>query len=366
MPLIVPYLEVNEINKQKFLAELGKLLTFMYEEDRQTALAMYGRMFDDAEDEQQLMQLLVSPTKQAVIIARAYDSKLRKLQVEAQSRAEDEQPEAAPRFILAIDEIYQKVHRREPEASEVMEDQFSLFEGDSHPIKDEEYVTFPAADEPAAPEEVSGETAEEAQPAEEETASDGTAQGDTVEEFLEDFSIRNDELSPEDQVPQAEAVQPDEPAQEAAPVHDSAATEEPLLRLDGEGEEEDDDEDGEPGAAPLPEARRRAKPFLLFLYILIAIPVTLCGVVLLLIPTLLSLALAVAVIASGAFVLVSAFSGLPVFADVMIVLGTAIIVLALGMLFLWLFIWFIGGAIGGLIRGVLNLGRRWCYEEVPV
>lgn len=36
-------MEVTHINKQKFLAELGKLLTFMYDEDRQTALAMYGR-----------------------------------------------------------------------------------------------------------------------------------------------------------------------------------------------------------------------------------------------------------------------------------------------------------------------------------
>ena len=40
--------EVTDINKQKFLAELGKLLTFMYDEDRQDALAMYARMFDAA------------------------------------------------------------------------------------------------------------------------------------------------------------------------------------------------------------------------------------------------------------------------------------------------------------------------------
>ena len=27
---------------------------------------------------------------------------------------------------------------------------------------------------------------------------------------------------------------------------------------------------------------------------------------------------------------------------------------------------FVGGAIGGLIRAVTELGRKWCYEEVPV
>ena len=61
---------MTTINKQKFLAELGKLLTFMYEEDRQTALAMYVKMFEDAEDERALLQALISPTRQAVIVAR--------------------------------------------------------------------------------------------------------------------------------------------------------------------------------------------------------------------------------------------------------------------------------------------------------
>ena len=77
--------EVNAINRQKFLAELAKLMTFMYEEDRRYALDMYERMFDIAEgNEQWLIQNLMSPTRQAVIIARAYDAKERKLSVEAE------------------------------------------------------------------------------------------------------------------------------------------------------------------------------------------------------------------------------------------------------------------------------------------
>ena len=39
---------MTSINKQKFLAELGKLLTFMYEEDRQRAMSLYSRMFEEA------------------------------------------------------------------------------------------------------------------------------------------------------------------------------------------------------------------------------------------------------------------------------------------------------------------------------
>ena len=95
-----------------------------------------------------------------------------------------------------------------------------------------------------------------------------------------------------------------------------------------------------------------------------AVPVTIVGLVLLLIPTLASLGLAAGAISAGALALVGAFSGLPVFADILIVLGAALVILALGLLFLWLFIWFIGGAMAGLVRGIVNLGGQWCYKEV--
>ena len=52
---------MNAINRQKFLAELSKLLTFMYEEDRQRALSMYERMFDITEDEQGLLDAYDTP-----------------------------------------------------------------------------------------------------------------------------------------------------------------------------------------------------------------------------------------------------------------------------------------------------------------
>ena len=69
-------------------------------------------------------------------------------------------------------------------------------------------------------------------------------------------------------------------------------------------------------------------------------------------------------IAAGCAGLIAAFGGFPVFADILIVLGCAIIALALGLLFLWLFIWFVGAVIGGLIRWVVQLGSQWCYKEV--
>ena len=100
---------MNAINRQKFLAELAKLLTFMYEEDRRYALDMYERMFDIAEEnEQWLIQNLMSPTRQAVIIARAYDAKERKLSVAAEWRedGEENQNGETPPFVLAINKIF--------------------------------------------------------------------------------------------------------------------------------------------------------------------------------------------------------------------------------------------------------------------
>ena len=43
----------------------------------------------------------------------------------------------------------------------------------------------------------------------------------------------------------------------------------------------------------------------------------------------------------------------------------ALILLAVGLVFLMLFIWFLGGAIGGMINGLISLGGKWCYKEVP-
>ena len=99
--------EVNAINRQKFLAELAKLLSFMYEEDRRYALDMYERMFDIAEgSEQWLIQNLMSPTRQAVIIARSYNAKERKLSVSAEWREEEDQGGETPPFVLAINKIF--------------------------------------------------------------------------------------------------------------------------------------------------------------------------------------------------------------------------------------------------------------------
>ncbi len=326
-------MEVTGINKQKFLAELGKLLTFMYEEDRQTALAMYGRMFDDAQDEQELIHELVSPTRQAVAVARSYDAKVRKLQVQSQYRDEEDSGDTIPDFVLAINRIYDSAVAPAAPAAPVLENQVSFFD-----------------EEPEAPQ---GEN-EPFYATEEGQEPDLSPDGDWAEVPVQQSAAE----TPAEREAELFFAEADE--DDAAPTPEEEM--EAFFEEDEQSDEYDDEdyEDGETAT------RRRAKVPLLILYVLLAVPVTLLGIGILLMPTAMSLALAVSIISGGSATLIGAFSGFPVFADLMVVLGSAIVLLALGLLCLWLFVWFIGGAMAGLVRGVIALGRRWCFEEVPV
>lgn len=351
--------EVTDINKQKFLAELARLLTFMYEEDRQEALAMYEGMFDEAGDEQSLLQALVSPTRQAVVIARAYNARERKLQVHAQSRDENAQDDSAD-FVQAINQVRSDALGAQESKPVVDENQFSLFDDLAVEPEEPEAEPVPAAEEPLAPEpEAPAEPAPEAAAAEPELVPAPTAEEavpeepavqepvpesvvDEVDAFLADFTLPEDIMTPE--TPSQPAVAESEPVQEE------------LLQIPDEEEPYTYD--------PPAETLRKPRVFLLTLYIILAIPLTLAGIILLLVPTILFLALAAGTICAGVMALGAAFSGFTMFSDLMVVLGLAIIVLALGLLFLWIFIWFIGGAIVGLVRGVISLGEQWCYKEV--
>ena len=81
--------------------------------------------------------------------------------------------------------------------------------------------------------------------------------------------------------------------------------------------------------------------------------------------TALFVSLSFGMIAIGSILVISAFSGFAVLADILLLLGAAIIALALGLLFLWLAIWLVAGGMAGLIRSVRELYREWCFKEVP-
>ena len=337
--------EVTSINKQKFLAELGKLLTFMYEEDRQRAMGLYSRMFEEAGDEQALIQALISPTRQAVVVARAYNSNLGRLSLNAETKAapEDRDENGVPDYVQAIEKVREQAWAAigVPAAAE---------EAEEAPAEVEEVEEAPAAAEEA--EEAPAETEEvEEAPAETEEVEEAPAEAEEVEEAPA-------ETEEAEEAPAA--AEPDRSAHEGIE----------FFTLPEEGKETPqsdtllDENTFNIDSDALRKPRRKAKPFALILYILLAIPLTICAIAVLLVPAILFLALSVAAIICGVVLVSTAFKGFPVFADIMVVLGVSLVLFALGLLFLWTAIWFIGGAIVGVVHGVAVLCEKWCYKEV--
>lgn len=384
--LIVCTQEVTSINKQKFLAELGKLLTFMYDEDRERAVEMYVRMFEEARDEMALIQSLGSPTRQAVVVARAYNTNYGKLSLYAGAKAapEDRDENGVPDYVQAIEAVREKALAAQGvfAAEEIAEEEETLA-GEESAEEAEEIAEEPAAEE--------AESAEEPVPAEEtpaeESAEEPAAEEAAGEESAEEAASA--EESAEEAEEPAPAEEAEEIAEEPAPAEEAeepACAEAPAEEPEGEVRDAVErftlPEEGTESPEPLPGQTalsgnefnvegetverlvRKPRIFLLIPYIILAIPLTLAGILILLVPAILSLALSIGAIICGAVLVSAAFNGFAVFADIMVLLGLALVIFALGLLFLWTSIWFIGGAIVGLVHGVAELCDKWCYKEV--
>lgn len=417
--------EVSFITRQQFMTELSKLLTFMYDEDRQRALKMYERMFDIAEDDQGLIQHLMSPTRQAVVIARAYDAKERKLSVSAQKKGDGaEDGDDIPPFVLAINRIFDELFPEEDPEQGQAEDQVSFFDLGVDPGKPEvkkpvvpkaevllsdtqNFQIVLPSDRPEEGEAQSPETEDEnpAERGEEETggetpnalsaeeraeaAADWAGRPSGSDRKVPILSFTFDEEEPEQPAADSEepgqtadaseeTAEPAEAAEESAPAQDEAPEEEKkdlvqtVQELFPEEKTETVARQTEEPAEESPRKRRRTVPMervtdvpRLILFVIAAIPVTLLLLALLLIPTLLSLSVAIGMIALGVTLILAAFSGFAVLADVLMLFGASLIALALGLVFLWITIWLIGGVMVSLVRSVIELGRKWCSKEVP-
>lgn len=370
------------INRQQFMSELSKLLTFMFKEDRSEIIQQYNEMLDNAEDEQAMLESFGSPTRLAVAISRSYQRDERKLSVHADSKdggsgenvkvkpviptqgkkssapiVKPNEP-AADAYVDIIEEI-----RREKAAEEGIEYKPIFFKEDPKPEPaaepEVEEQAEEAAEETAQPvDEVSENAAEEA----------GTADGENAEN---DIEASDSEAQAEDA--DADTAEVIEGEAEDAP-HEAQADE------GGEAEAEAAAEAAEPvdetahvlatvfNETPetAPEKVKKTNVFALILYIIVSIPV---GLVLLLV----MLGLELGVLGCGllglrvGFGLLSfTFSGMSVLADVLICFGVNIAVLALGVLVTWFAVWLIIVSVPWLIRGIKNLGRKLCVKEVEI
>lgn len=372
------------INRQQFMSELSKLLTFMFKEDRSEIIQQYNEMLDNAEDEQAMLESFGSPTRLAVAISRSYQRDERKLSVHADSKdggsgeavkvkpviptqgkkssapiVKPNEP-AADAYVDIIEEI-----RREKAAEEGIEYKPIFFKEEPKP----EPVTEPEVEEPA--EEAAEETeqpadevdeapAAEAVAADEENAesdseaSDSEAQAEDADADTAEVAGDEAEAAPKAQETQADDGGEAEAAAEVEAAEPADETAHVLATVFNET----------PEAAP--EKVRKTNVFALILYIIVSIPV---GLVLLLV----MLGLELGVLGCGllglrvGFGLLSfTFSGMSVFADVLLCFGVNLAVLALGVLVTWLAVWLIIVSVPWLIRGIKNLGRKLCVKEVEI
>lgn len=377
------------INRQQFMSELSKLLTFMFKEDRSEIIQQYNEMLDNAEDEQAMLESFGSPTRLAVAISRSYQRDERKLSVHADSKdggsgenvkvkpviptqgkkssapiVKPNEP-AADAYVDIIEEI-----RREKAAEEGIEYKPIFFKEETKPEPEVEESAEEAAEETAQPvDEVSENAAEEAATADEENAENDIEASDSEAQAEDaDAEVAEAAEQPADEAeaaPQAQEAQADEGG-EAEAAADAEAEPEP------EAAEPADETahvlatvfNETPETAP--EKVRKTNVFALILYIIVSIPV---GLVLLLV----MLGLELGVLGCGllglrvGFGLLSfTFSGMSVLADVLICFGVNIAVLALGVLITWFAVWLIIVSVPWLIRGIKNLGRKLCVKEVEI
>lgn len=360
------------------MAELSKLLAFMFKEDKEDILAQYNKMLDETDDEQALLESFGSPTKLAVTISRTYKRSERKLAVEADSK--EDKPEATEHIIvtpvkkekekpsvtdtgLSYADIIEEI-RREKAAEEGIEykpmffDEPEAIPADDTPVEEApaEEQAEEAAGEPAPAGEAEPEAAEAAE--EENAEAEEESAGESPEiagEAAEDEATVVEQTAEE----KAEAIPEEAPTEEAETAEEVSQPEEAVeTELVFEKLESID----EPEATVL----YKTNVALLILYLIFAIPIGLVLLALSIAVTLILLGLGVLVIAAGVKVIAFAFSTLVIFADIMLCAGAVLIASAIALLLLWLGILMLVRGIKGVVGGVVSLGKKLCVKEVSV
>ena len=349
----------------------------MHEEDRVRALEEYEDIFAQAGNENAVLQLLVSPTRQAVNLARAYDSR---------DRGSLSESGEVPSYLGVINDLRRQAGTLISAAPVLSEDddQLSLFDKpdvaetvfdglglENLPEMEDELTEAPTEEIDHYPDE-DGTTEvapappvpDRAAPTEEAPNSEVDDFSNAVEAFLAEFPGRSSDGGEQSFYLDKQTENRSE--ERPAPVMDRHDEDRPLPE-----EPIRSTQSPRPDVRPIlpdlpPMTKSKPNAALLILYIVIAIPVTLLLIALLLVPAVLCLGLAAAGLGLGFAGVAEAFTAFSVFADILLVFGLALALAAFGLLLFWCFVWFLGGAIPGVIRGACSLARKLCYREVPV
>ena len=324
------------------MAEISSLLGLITDDNtRQALIAQMENMFDNAPDEERLIQEIGNPTKVAVALIRYADSgKIT--------------PAAAP--VVAPEQVQPK---RAPQPRP----------------RAEQYR--PIAPQPAPQPAYADQAAEEAddeQPAA--PVLDGQFSFDEQPE--EDYYDEQPEEGYYDEQPE-EGYYDEQPADDGyydeQPADDGYYDEQPAndgyydeQQPEGDYDDPNYATDGEEGyydeAYYDDEPAYKTNVFLAILYTLGAIVIGVPVLAVLLVLDLAVLAVGAACGAGGVGLIATAFIGLPMVADMLILLGGGAAVIAIALVMIWLAIWLFIRMVIGWVRLLVRTGKRWCRKEI--
>ena len=316
------------------MAEISSLLGLITDDNtRQALIAQMENMFDNAPDEERLIQEIGNPTKVAVALIRYADSgKIT--------------PAAAP--VVAPEQVQPK---RAPQPRPRAEQYRPIA---PQPAPQPAYADQAAEDaydeQPAAPV-LDGQFSFDEQPEEgyydEQPADDGYYDEQPADDGYYD------------EQPADDGYYDEQPADDG--YYDEQQPEgnydDPNYATDGEeGYYDEAYYDDEPVY--------KTNVFLAILYTLGAIVVGVPVLAVLLVLDLAVLAVGAACGAGGVGLIATAFIGLPMVADMLILLGGGAAVIAIALVVIWLAIWLFIRMVIGWVRLLVRLGKRWCRKEI--
>ena len=316
------------------MAEISSLLGLITDDQtRQALIAQMENMFDNAPDEERLIQEIGNPTKVAVALIRYADSgKIT--------------PAAAPVVAPA-----QAQPRRMPQPRPRAEQYRPMTAAAAQ--RPAPSFTFPdLPEEPDEPETdeapvLDGQLSFDEQPADD----DGY-----YDEQPADNDGYYDEQPADDDGYYDEQPADDDGYYDEQPAEDDGYYDEQPGEEYGEEYDEEYYDDYEP--------EYKTNVFLAILYTLGAIIVGVPVFAVLLVLDLAVLAIGAVCGAAGVSLIMTAFIGLPVVADMLILLGGGAAVIAIALVVIWLAVWLFIRMVIGWVRLLVRLGHRWCRKEI--
>ncbi len=305
------------------MAEISSLLGLITDDQtRQALIAQMENMFDNAPDEERLIQEIGNPTKVAVALIRYADSgKIT--------------PAAAPVVAPA-----QAQPRRTPQPRPRAEQYRPMTAAAAQ--RPAPSFTFPdLPEEPDEPETdeapvLDGQLSFDEQPADDDGYYDEQPADD--DGYYDEQPTDNDGYYDEQ------------------PADDDGYYDEQPGEEYGEEYDEEYYDDYEP--------EYKTNVFLAILYTLGAIIIGVPVFAVLLVLDLAVLAIGAVCGAAGVSLIMTAFIGLPVVADMLILLGGGAAVIAIALVVIWLAVWLFIRMVIGWVRLLARLGHRWCRKEI--